>query len=248
MKAITIYLCFWQLAFKIIRNSNAQMLSVLLSFILLWRYNKIWRSQITQHLGYSLMLGLKPNASEGALLRYALSCVTQKKKSRIKGIVRWTASTSACTTCPRDLCCNNEPSTAPPFTAFVCSKDSFLLHTRPDVSSELLVLSRIILTSCHSSIHTLANSQTVHALHYIPEEPIHTQTPCERPCGPFPGLPEATEHAVFFTTLHVHRSFRRSHLHNILTPNPFFLTVSQTDTAGAALMLSPAKMTCIEVP
>lgn len=194
------------------------------------------------------MLGLKPNASEGALLKYTLSFVTKKKKSWIKGIVRWTASTSACTTCPGDFCCNNEPCTAPAFIVFVCSKDFFLLHTQPDVCSEPVALSRIILTSCHSSIHTLADSQTVHALHYIPEELIHTQTPCEHPFAPSQVF-QRQQNTLFSLQCSMFTyCFKRSHLHNILPPNLFFLMVSQTETTGAALRLSPAKMTCIEVP
>lgn len=80
-----------------------------------------------------------------------------------------------CTTCSGHLWHNNESSTASPPTpprppsGFVCSKDFFLLHTQTDVPSQPVVLSRIILTVCHSSIHALADSQTIHALDYTPE-------------------------------------------------------------------------------
>lgn len=190
------------------------------------------------------MLGVKPNASEGALPKYALSCVTQKKKSWIKGIVRWTYSTSACTTCPRDLCCNNEPSTAPPFIAFVCSKGFFLLHTQPDVSSEPLVLSRIILTSCHSSIHTLADSQTVHALQYIPEELIHRHSVSTR--VPLSRFSRGNRTRCFLYNTPCSQIFSEESPPQHTTSKSAF-SDSVSDTAGAALMLSPAKMTCIEV-
>lgn len=97
-------------------------------------------------------------------------------------------------------------------SGFICSKDLFLLHSQNDISSQLVVLSRIILTSCHSSIHTLAGSQTLHVLYYIPESlyihihPVNTVFPS--PGVSVCSLPEAIEHTVFFTKLHVHVSFQ----------------------------------------
>lgn len=131
----------------------------------------------------------------------------------------------------RDFCCSDEPFTAPSSAALFAPKTSSCLTPRLTLSSQPVVLSRIILTSCHSSIHTLAGSQG--SLPCVRDGRALTHThPGNTPGFPFLALPERTEHTVFFPKLHVPVSFQQDSSPQHRSTKPFLLTAS--DTPGAA--------------
>lgn len=113
----------------------------------------------------------------------------------------------------------NPPQLSPSVTLFA-PRAFFLLHTQADGFSAPAVLSRISLTSYHSSIHTPAHSQTLHATYYVSESLGTHSYPVNTPYSfLFPALavctpPEATKvlFAVQGSMFMCH--FKGTHLHN----------------------------------
>lgn len=125
-----------------------------------------------------------------------------------------------------------------PFSGFVCSIDFFLLTPGLTYLHKPVVLSRIVLTSCHSSIHTLADSQTIHALYYIPESSHTHSCSANAPACPLPHLsacaPPQARHLVFLYRAPCSRIISGVTSTTHTSTKSFFVTVSQTDATGAA--------------
>lgn len=106
------------------------------------------------------------------------------------------------------------------------------------LSSQPTVFCRIILTSCHSSIHSLAGSQG--SVPCAMDRRAHPHTHPGNTSGfPFLALPERTEHTVFFPKLHVPVSFQQESSPQHRSTKSFLLTVS--DTPGPAPKALPSK-------